>query len=86
MALKASFSNVANVLLDWNPVSAGGDANRSSDDHCAWRGVVCDNLTSAVVSLYPFPSLSYSSPGVYSLSFFLSLSFFVNIFLFGCLG
>ncbi|XP_010940921.1 uncharacterized protein [Elaeis guineensis] len=51
MALKASFSNVANVLLDWNPVAAGGDANRSSDDHCAWRGVVCDNLTSAVVSL-----------------------------------
>ncbi|KAG1359170.1 LRR receptor-like serine/threonine-protein kinase ERL1 [Cocos nucifera] len=51
MALKASFSNVANVLLDWNPVAAGGDANRSSDDYCAWRGVVCDNLTSAVVSL-----------------------------------
>lgn len=54
MSIKASFSNVANVLLDWNAaLAAGGDANSSTggDDHCYWRGVVCDNLTSAVVSL-----------------------------------
>ncbi|XP_072969161.1 uncharacterized protein [Typha angustifolia] len=44
VALKASFSNAANVLLDWGPSASGGD-------HCAWRGVLCDNLTYAVVSL-----------------------------------
>ncbi|XP_058104839.1 LRR receptor-like serine/threonine-protein kinase SIK1 [Magnolia sinica] len=43
MSIKASFSNVANMLLDWN-----ADDN---EDHCSWRGVACDNLSFAVVSL-----------------------------------
>ncbi|KAK6936357.1 Leucine-rich repeat [Dillenia turbinata] len=43
MGMKASFSNIANVLLDWD------DAH--SDDFCSWRGVFCDNLTLSVVSL-----------------------------------
>ncbi|XP_058086583.1 LRR receptor-like serine/threonine-protein kinase SIK1 isoform X2 [Magnolia sinica] len=43
VSIKASFSNVANVLLDWN-----ADGN---EDHCSWRGVACDNLSFAVVSL-----------------------------------
>ncbi|XP_042450973.1 LRR receptor-like serine/threonine-protein kinase SIK1 isoform X1 [Zingiber officinale] len=48
LSLKASFSNVANLLLDWNAANATGDGD---DDHCAWRGVLCDNLTSSVVAL-----------------------------------
>ncbi|XP_077243143.1 uncharacterized protein LOC143883711 [Tasmannia lanceolata] len=43
MTMKASFSNVANVLLDWND---GGN-----NDHCLWRGIVCDNVTLAIVFL-----------------------------------
>ncbi|XAR66174.1 Non-specific serine/threonine protein kinase [Bertholletia excelsa] len=43
MSVKASFSNVANVLLDWNDVH--------NDDFCSWRGVFCDNISLSVVSL-----------------------------------
>ncbi|XP_010277441.1 PREDICTED: LRR receptor-like serine/threonine-protein kinase ERL1 isoform X2 [Nelumbo nucifera] len=43
MSIKASFSNVANVLLDWD------DAR--NEDYCSWRGVSCDNVTFSVVSL-----------------------------------
>ncbi|KAK6926339.1 Leucine-rich repeat [Dillenia turbinata] len=43
MAMKASFSNIANVLLDWDVAH--------SDDFCSWRGVFCDNLTLSVVSM-----------------------------------
>lgn len=43
VTVKSSFSNVANELLDWN--------YGSHDDYCSWRGVGCDNLTFAVVSL-----------------------------------
>ena len=41
MALKAGFSNAANALADW-------DGGR---DHCAWRGVACDNASFAVFAL-----------------------------------
>lgn len=43
MSLKASFSNVANELLDWDDVQ--------NDDFCSWRGVYCDNVSLSVVSL-----------------------------------
>lgn len=43
MSIKASFSNVANVLLDWDDVN--------NFDFCSWRGVFCDNSSLAVVSL-----------------------------------
>ncbi|KAF8380404.1 hypothetical protein HHK36_027890 [Tetracentron sinense] len=43
MSIKASFSNVANVLLDWD--------NKRNDDHCSWRGVSCDNVSFSIVSL-----------------------------------
>ncbi|KAL6004747.1 hypothetical protein ACLOJK_005303 [Asimina triloba] len=43
MTIKASFSNVANVLLDWN-----ADDN---EDYCSWRGVACNNVSFAVSSL-----------------------------------
>lgn len=43
MAIKAAFSNVANVLLDWNDDRDG--------DFCSWRGVVCDNVSLSVASL-----------------------------------
>ncbi|KAE9464953.1 hypothetical protein C3L33_03136, partial [Rhododendron williamsianum] len=43
MAIKASFSNVANVLLDWNKAH--------NDDFCSWRGVICDNVSLSVVAL-----------------------------------
>ncbi|KAI8564679.1 hypothetical protein RHMOL_Rhmol03G0200100 [Rhododendron molle] len=43
MAIKASFSNVANVLLDWNEAH--------NDDFCSWRGVICDNVSLSVVAL-----------------------------------
>lgn len=46
MAIKASFSNVANVLLDWN------DAH--DEDFCSWRGVFCDNVSLSVASLWVF--------------------------------
>ncbi|GLU20965.1 hypothetical protein SLE2022_371370 [Rubroshorea leprosula] len=43
MSIKASFSNVANVLLDWDDVH--------NSDFCSWRGVFCDNATFSVISL-----------------------------------
>ncbi|KAJ6339280.1 hypothetical protein OIU77_007276 [Salix suchowensis] len=43
MSIKESFSNVVNVLHDWD------DAN--NDDFCSWRGVFCDNDSFSVVSL-----------------------------------
>ncbi|ESQ40651.1 hypothetical protein EUTSA_v10012600mg [Eutrema salsugineum] len=43
MAIKASFSNVANMLLDWD--------NVHNNDFCSWRGVICDNVSFSVVSL-----------------------------------
>ncbi|KAL0736393.1 hypothetical protein Bca4012_012603 [Brassica carinata] len=43
MEMKASFSNVANMLLDWDDVH--------NSDFCSWRGVLCDNLSLSVVSL-----------------------------------
>ncbi|KAI4351883.1 hypothetical protein L6164_006188 [Bauhinia variegata] len=43
MAIKASFSNVADVLLDWDDVH--------NDDFCSWRGVYCDNASVAVLNL-----------------------------------
>lgn len=43
MSIKASFSNVANELLDW------GDVHNS--DFCSWRGVFCENISLSVVSL-----------------------------------
>lgn len=44
MSIKASFSNVVNVLLDWDE-----DQN---DDLCSWRGILCDNISTTVVALY----------------------------------
>jgi hypothetical protein len=41
MAVKAGFGNAANALADW-------DGGR---DHCAWRGVTCDNASFAVFAL-----------------------------------
>ncbi|XP_044504620.1 LRR receptor-like serine/threonine-protein kinase ERL2 [Mangifera indica] len=43
MAMKASFSNVVNVLLDWDDVH--------NYDFCSWRGVFCDNATFSVAAL-----------------------------------
>ncbi|KAI9111983.1 hypothetical protein K1719_016879 [Acacia pycnantha] len=43
MELKASFSNIADVLLDWDDLH--------NDDFCSWRGVYCDNLTLTVLTL-----------------------------------
>ncbi|XVF12384.1 hypothetical protein REPUB_Repub08aG0112900 [Reevesia pubescens] len=43
MSIKASFCNVANVLLDWDDVH--------NADFCSWRGVFCDNVSFSVVSL-----------------------------------
>lgn len=43
MEMKASFSNVANMLLDWDDVH--------NSDFCSWRGVLCDNVSLSVVSL-----------------------------------
>nr|BAJ96098.1 predicted protein [Hordeum vulgare subsp. vulgare] len=40
LEVKKSFRNVGNVLYDW-----------SGDDHCSWRGVLCDNVTFAVTAL-----------------------------------
>lgn len=52
MSIKASFRNVANVLLDWD------DAH---SDFCYWRGVFCDNVSLSVVSLYVYgPQMSCS--------------------------
>ncbi|XP_027364050.1 LRR receptor-like serine/threonine-protein kinase ERL2 isoform X2 [Abrus precatorius] len=43
MVMKASFINMADVLLDWDDVH--------NDDFCSWRGVFCDNVSLTVVSL-----------------------------------
>ncbi|PIN11810.1 Serine/threonine protein kinase [Handroanthus impetiginosus] len=43
MSIKASLSNVANELLDWDEVH--------NDDFCSWRGVSCGNLSMSVVAL-----------------------------------
>ncbi|KVI07188.1 Leucine-rich repeat-containing protein [Cynara cardunculus var. scolymus] len=43
ISIKASFSNVVNVLLDWDE-----DQN---DDFCSWRGILCDNISTTVVAL-----------------------------------
>ncbi|KAF7833417.1 LRR receptor-like serine/threonine-protein kinase ERL1 [Senna tora] len=43
MTIKASFSNVADALLDWEDVH--------NDDFCSWRGVYCDNSSVTVLSL-----------------------------------
>ncbi|XP_019191587.1 PREDICTED: LRR receptor-like serine/threonine-protein kinase ERL2 isoform X2 [Ipomoea nil] len=43
MSIKESFSNVANVLLDWDDVH--------NEDFCSWRGVSCGNFSMSVVSL-----------------------------------
>ncbi|XP_075501341.1 uncharacterized protein LOC142539637 isoform X1 [Primulina tabacum] len=43
MSVKASFSNVVNVLLDWDYVQ--------SEDFCSWRGVSCGNFSTSVVAL-----------------------------------
>ncbi|KAL9373102.1 hypothetical protein Peur_035346 [Populus x canadensis] len=43
MSIKESFSNVVNVLLDWDDVH--------NEDFCSWRGVFCDNASLSVVSL-----------------------------------
>jgi hypothetical protein len=40
LEIKKSFRNVGNVLYDW-----------AGDDYCSWRGVLCDNVTFAVVAL-----------------------------------
>ncbi|XP_076908009.1 uncharacterized protein LOC143564698 isoform X1 [Bidens hawaiensis] len=42
MAIKASFSNVVNALLDWD---------EDHDDLCSWRGVLCNNISTTVVAL-----------------------------------
>ncbi|KAH1233825.1 LRR receptor-like serine/threonine-protein kinase ERL1 [Glycine max] len=43
MKIKASFSNVADVLHDWDDLH--------NDDFCSWRGVLCDNVSLTVFSL-----------------------------------
>ncbi|KAK4480583.1 hypothetical protein RD792_013661 [Penstemon davidsonii] len=43
MSMKASFSNVANILLDWDEVH--------NDDFCSWRGVSCGNFSNSIVAL-----------------------------------
>ncbi|KAL3570283.1 hypothetical protein D5086_027532 [Populus alba] len=43
MSIKESFSNVVNVLVDWDDVH--------NEDFCSWRGVFCDNDSFSVVSL-----------------------------------
>ncbi|KAJ4831870.1 hypothetical protein Tsubulata_041876 [Turnera subulata] len=43
MAIKASFSNVINILVDWDDVH--------NQDFCSWRGVFCGNVSLSVVSL-----------------------------------
>ncbi|KAJ0098516.1 hypothetical protein Patl1_20207 [Pistacia atlantica] len=51
MAMKASFSNIDNVFLDWDDVHNSG--------LCSRRGVFCDNATLSVV----FLNLSSSNLG-----------------------
>uniref|UniRef100_M1D292 non-specific serine/threonine protein kinase n=1 Tax=Solanum tuberosum TaxID=4113 RepID=M1D292_SOLTU len=51
MSIKASFSNVANVLLDWDDVH--------DEDFCSWRGVLCGNFSISVVALDLSDNLLY---------------------------
>ncbi|KAL2346608.1 hypothetical protein Fmac_000608 [Flemingia macrophylla] len=43
LEIKKSFGDVDNVLYDWT--------DSPSSDYCAWRGVICDNVTFNVVAL-----------------------------------
>nr|XP_016500428.1 PREDICTED: LRR receptor-like serine/threonine-protein kinase ERL1 [Nicotiana tabacum] len=43
ISIKESFSNVANMLLDWDDVH--------NEDFCSWRGVFCGNFSMSVVAL-----------------------------------
>ncbi|KHN24405.1 LRR receptor-like serine/threonine-protein kinase ERL1 [Glycine soja] len=43
MKIKSSFSNVADVLHDWDALH--------NDDFCSWRGVLCDNVSLSVLFL-----------------------------------
>ncbi|CAL0315975.1 unnamed protein product [Lupinus luteus] len=43
MEMKSSFTNIADVLLEWDDIH--------NDDFCSWRGVYCDNVTFTVQSL-----------------------------------
>lgn len=43
MSIKASFSNVVNVLSDWDDIH--------NEDFCSWRGVYCGNISTTVVAL-----------------------------------
>lgn len=51
MTIKASFVNVADVLLDWDDVH--------NDDFCSWRGVYCDNISISVLSLWVSTSFKF---------------------------
>lgn len=53
MYIKSSFSNVANVLLDWDEVH--------NDDFCSWRGVSCGNISTSIVALYVRFAFCYCS-------------------------
>lgn len=70
MAMKGSFSNIADVLLDWDDVH--------NDDFCSWRGVFCDNVSLTVLSLY---ALSSSNPHSLFSSLFLFLKLINVIFM-----
>ncbi|KAL8543866.1 hypothetical protein ACS0TY_004426 [Phlomoides rotata] len=50
MSIKASFSNVANVLLDWDDVQ--------NDDLCSWRGVSCGNISKISIVALNLSSLN----------------------------
>ncbi|KAL8172114.1 hypothetical protein V2J09_023918 [Rumex salicifolius] len=43
MSIKSSLSDVSNFLGEWD--------DGSNSDFCSWRGVVCDNVSSSVLSL-----------------------------------
>lgn len=53
MAIKTSFSDIADVLLDWDDVH--------NDDFCSWRGIYCDNVRFTVQSLCVFLPLDHLS-------------------------
>lgn len=72
MSFKASFRNVANVLQGWNEASG-------EDDHCSWRGVVCDNVTFSVVSLYVVLTLFLVMAAVYLVLLCLNVDCFSNL-------
>ncbi|KAK4799737.1 hypothetical protein SAY86_025102 [Trapa natans] len=43
MKIHSSFSDVTNMLLDWDDVH--------NNDFCSWRGIVCDNTSASIVSM-----------------------------------